>query len=108
MKTEKEVGRELVRLRGKRKAKDVASELRISKAALSMYESGERWPRDDVKVKLADYYHVTVGALFYGERAEGKEEGDAHKTAQKKAPGGKAGGGKGGIDRTRKGAAGAY
>lgn len=58
------IGRKLSELRGSRSQSEVADELEISKSALSMYESGERMPRDEVKVKLAKYYNTTVGALF--------------------------------------------
>ena len=37
----------------------------ISLSAISMYENGQRVPRDEIKVKLADYYHTTVQALFF-------------------------------------------
>jgi len=30
-----------------------------------MYELGYRVPRDEIKMKLADYYGVTVQSLFF-------------------------------------------
>lgn len=61
------VGDALKEARGDMPRKDVANALGISLAALSLYESGERVPRDDVKVKMASLYKTTVGRLFFGE-----------------------------------------
>lgn len=64
----KEVGRKLKSLRGSHSKKEVAKAVHISVSALSMYELGERIPRDEVKVALADYYGTSVGALFFEQR----------------------------------------
>lgn len=53
--------------RGTRNQKDVANELGISVSALSMYESGERKPRDELKIRIAKMYNTTVGRLFFNE-----------------------------------------
>ena len=63
----KVIGERLKNLRGDRTIRQAASDLGISPSALSMYELGERAPRDNVKKKLADYYGTTVGALFFAE-----------------------------------------
>lgn len=60
------------RLRALRKAKgatvyDVARECKITAAAVCMYESGERIPRDPIKVKLAGYFGKSVGSIFFDE-----------------------------------------
>lgn len=60
-------GEALKEARGEMQRKDVANAIGISLAALSLYESGERVPRDDVKVKMAKLYNTTVGRLFFGE-----------------------------------------
>lgn len=60
-----ENGLKLRKLRGDRSAKEVSDAVGISESALLMYERGERNPRDDVKVKLAEYYNVGIGELFY-------------------------------------------
>lgn len=57
----------LVELRGERSQTEVAKAVDISPQALSMYESGERVPRDETKERLAAYYGTTVQALFYAE-----------------------------------------
>lgn len=58
-------GKKLRELRGDRSASEVAAAVGISESALLMYERGERNPRDDIKISLADYYNVGVGVLFY-------------------------------------------
>ncbi len=63
----KKVAKKLVRLRGKRRQTTVANELGISKQLLRAYEQGISVPGDDAKIKIAKYYGMTVGSLFYGE-----------------------------------------
>ena len=59
---------EMLRLaRGDQSQKEVATKLGISVSALSMYESGERSPRDELKIRMAKLYGTTVGHLFFGE-----------------------------------------
>lgn len=54
--------------RGERTLTRVSKDTGISVSALSMYEAGERIPRDEIKEKLAEYYHTTVGFLFFDEK----------------------------------------
>lgn len=65
MVTQKEIGKRLRTLRGERSRREVARNVDISVSALSMYENGERVPRDEIKVALAEYYNVGVGSLFF-------------------------------------------
>ena len=58
-------GKILRELRGDKPAKEVADAVGISESALLMYERGERNPRDDIKVRLAEHYNVGVGDIFY-------------------------------------------
>ncbi len=58
-------GQRLLELRGEKTRETVASAVGISVSALAMYESGQRNPRDDVKLALANYYNVSVGSLFF-------------------------------------------
>lgn len=51
--------------RGDRSREEVALVCDISVSALSMYENGQRVPRDEIKVKLARCYGKTVEELFY-------------------------------------------
>ncbi len=63
----KDIGDRLTKLRANVPRITVAAALGISESALAMYESGERLPRDEVKIKIAEYYQVSVGELFFGE-----------------------------------------
>ena len=55
----------LVAARGKRTREEVAKAVGISLSAISMYETGARVPRDEIKVKLADYFGASVQSLFF-------------------------------------------
>lgn len=44
---------------------DTASDLGISASALSMYENGERIPRDNIKIRLSKYFNVPIQLLFF-------------------------------------------
>jgi len=59
------IAERLVAARGDRTRQEVASAVGISLSALSMYETGQRVPRDEIKVALANYYGKTVQELFY-------------------------------------------
>ncbi len=58
------VAERLVELRGNRSRELVADAINVSVSAISMYENGQRIPRDEIKVRLADYYGTTVQDLF--------------------------------------------
>ena len=58
------MAKDLRELRGTRSADEVARALGIGAAALIAYENGERFPRDEVKVRIAHYYDLPVDALF--------------------------------------------
>ena len=60
----KKIGEKLKELRGKRTINEVAQALEISPSALSMYENGERVPRDVIKIKIADYYETPITDIF--------------------------------------------
>lgn len=55
----------LAKLRGDKTQEEVAKRIGISKAALSMYENGERIPRDEIKIHFAEYYKESVQSLFF-------------------------------------------
>ena len=61
----KVIGKRLLELRGEKSQAEVAQAGGISDSALSMYECGERIPRDSVKGKLAQYYKTTVQKIFF-------------------------------------------
>jgi len=59
----------LIVARGSRTREEVAAALGISVSAIAMYETGRRIPRDSIKQKLADYYHLTVQEIFFAEQS---------------------------------------
>ena len=61
----KEIGTKLIELRGNRTQEEVANAVGISASALSMYENGERIPRDNIKIRLADYYKKPIHKIFF-------------------------------------------
>lgn len=61
----KEIGARLLALRGNIPREILAKEIEISVSAIAMYENGERIPRDDIKVKLANFYNRTVQEIFF-------------------------------------------
>lgn len=58
-------GAKLKELRGKKSQQEAADGIGITKSALAMYERDERIPRDEVKVRIANYYGVSVLFLFF-------------------------------------------
>ena len=61
------IARTLIRLRGEKTRAEVASALGLSLSAITMYENGERIPRDETKIKIAAYYGKTVEEIFFTE-----------------------------------------
>lgn len=59
------ISERLVRLRGTKSQEEVAKATGISSSALSMYENGERVPRDEIKIRLAEYYGTSVEKIFF-------------------------------------------
>ena len=60
------IGFRLRKLRKKRKlsAREFSKAIGISQSAVSMYESGMRIPRDEIKSKIAKFYNVSVESIF--------------------------------------------
>lgn len=59
------VGEKLRQLRGAKTQEEMARELGITKSSYAMYERDERVPRDEVKVRIADFFGVSVQELFF-------------------------------------------
>ncbi len=58
-------GKKLRELRGRKSQQEVADAIGITQSSLHMYETGERTPRDPVKVNIAHYYNVGIEELFF-------------------------------------------
>lgn len=67
MADKKIIGERLRMLRGEEPREAVCNDVGISYSALAMYETGERVPRDEIKVALARRYNTTVEAIFFAE-----------------------------------------
>jgi putative transcriptional regulator len=57
----------LVTLRGNRSREEVAKALGISVSALQMYENAQRVPKDEIKLKIANYYGMSVESIFFSQ-----------------------------------------
>lgn len=55
----------LRKLRGDRTQEEIAAILGITKSSWAMYERDERVPRDEVKIRIANFFGKTVQGLFY-------------------------------------------
>ena len=65
MTDKKIIGERLKQYRGDTPREAICSDVGISSSALAMYETGQRIPRDEIKVALARRYNTTVEALFF-------------------------------------------
>ncbi|MFO1444555.1 helix-turn-helix transcriptional regulator [Bacillus sp. Bva_UNVM-123] len=59
------IANKLIDLRGSKPRVEVAKSLGISVSAIQMYEKGERIPKDEIKIKLANYYQMSVQEIFF-------------------------------------------
>lgn len=59
------IAERLTQLGGDRSREEVAKAIGISVSAISMYENGERIPRDSIKIKLAAYFNKSVQEIFF-------------------------------------------
>lgn len=66
------IAKTLKELRGTKTREEVAKAVEISVSALSMYENGDRIPRDDIKVRLANYYGKSVSFIFFAHEVHRK------------------------------------
>ena len=64
----KEIGQKLITLRGNESREKVSTDVGISISALQMYENGQRIPKDEIKVRLANYYKTTVQEIFFNHK----------------------------------------
>lgn len=62
-----DLGTKLKEARGEIPRAKVCEDIGISLSTLTMYELGQRIPRDEIKKRLAKYYNTSVEALFYAE-----------------------------------------
>lgn len=58
-------GKKLRELRGARTKEEVAIAIKVTTSSYSKYEREERVPRDEVKIRIAEYYGKTVQEIFF-------------------------------------------
>ncbi len=66
------VGLKLIRKQRKLNQLKVASDLNISREALSHYENGKRSPDINMLRKISDYFNVSIDFLINGEEFKPK------------------------------------
>ena len=52
-------------LRGGKSQQTLADEIGLKQSTYAMYETGERIPGDENKIKIANHYKMTVQEIFY-------------------------------------------
>lgn len=63
----KVIGEKIKNLREKNNIsrENFANAVEISQSALSMYENGQRIPRDEVKLRIARFFNTSIEELFF-------------------------------------------
>lgn len=59
-------GEMLRKLRGDKSQDYIAAQIGVTKSSWAMYERNERTPRDEVKIRIANYFNKTVQEIFFG------------------------------------------
>lgn len=59
------ISKRLLALRGNIPREKVCADLHISFSAMQSYENGTRIPKDEVKIKIANYYGKSVQSIFF-------------------------------------------
>lgn len=59
------VATKLRELRGSRKRDEVSAAVGVSSSSWGMYEAGLRIPRDETKVRISEYFGISVQDIFY-------------------------------------------
>ena len=66
-----QVGKRLNALRLERGLTEtaLAKEIGTSQSAVTMYESGRRIPRDDIKIRIAVFFGTSVESIFFAKKS---------------------------------------
>lgn len=67
MKSTAEIGSYLKQLRLEKRMsrEDLAAAVGASPSAIAMYELGERMPRDEMKLKIANFFGKSIESIFF-------------------------------------------
>lgn len=60
-----EIGKRLIELRGSRTQQEVADSIGVAVSTYSMYENGQRIPRDNTKIRIANYFKKPIYKIFF-------------------------------------------
>ena len=62
-----QIGNRIKGLRESRKETmlDLSRAIGTSESAIGMYESGQRVPRDEIKIRIAEHFTVPVESIFF-------------------------------------------
>lgn len=63
-----DIGARLRELRGERTIREVSEAVGVTEAAMSYYETGKRIPRPQIMIRIANYYGLPVGTIFFNEK----------------------------------------
>lgn len=61
----KVIGERLRKLRGDKSVAEMAKALDLSPSTWSMYENGERIPRDNIKLRIARHFRRPIQVIFF-------------------------------------------
>lgn len=61
----KAIRAKLIKLRGSKTQAETAEMLGIAQSTYAMYETGDRIPGDETKIKIANLYRKTVQFIFF-------------------------------------------
>lgn len=61
------VAQRLISLRGNRTQKQIADAIGVLPSTYSMYESAQRMPSDEIKIKIAKLHHKSVQSIFFND-----------------------------------------
>ena len=59
---------QLKKLRGEISQEEIAKRIGITKSSWAMYERGERVPRDEIKIRIANFFGKSVQEIFFGQQ----------------------------------------
>lgn len=63
------IGKKLRELRGSMTQSELSRNIGVTTSAIGMYECGIRIPRDDIKIRFADFFGKSVEDIFYSNGA---------------------------------------
>lgn len=62
-----QIGQKIKSLREEKNetVEQLSSAMDVSASAITMYETGKRIPRDEIKIRIAEHFSVTVESIFF-------------------------------------------